>query len=56
MTQKVIKKAVQLANGADMPVMGLGTLFMNDSKVITNSILKAGYRNIDTATIAMNEK
>jgi len=39
-----------------MPVMGLGTLFMKDSKVIENSILKAGYRNIDTATIAMNEK
>ena len=56
MTQKVIKKAVQLANGADMPVMGLGTLFMKDAKVIENSILKAGYRNIDTATIAMNEK
>jgi len=38
-----------------MPVMGLGTLFHKDANAITNAINNVGYRNIDTATITMNE-
>lgn len=38
-----------------MPVMGLGTLFHKDPKAIEHAITNIGYRNIDTATITMNE-
>lgn len=36
--------------------MGLGTLFQNKAQTIETAISKVGYRNIDTATITMNEK
>ena len=39
MAQKVLKRVVQLNNGADMPVMGLGTLFMKDKKAVEGAIL-----------------
>ena len=35
--------------------MGLGTLFHKDPKAIEHAIVNVGYRNIDTATITMNE-
>jgi hypothetical protein len=55
MTQKAFKSVVKLSNGRDMPVMGLGTLFHKDPKAIEHAICNIGYRNIDTATITMNE-
>lgn len=54
-TQKAFKQAIRLSNGRDMPVMGLGTLFLKDAKAVENAISTVGYRNIDTATITMNE-
>lgn len=35
--------------------MGLGTLFHKDANAVANAITNVGYRNIDTATITMNE-
>ena len=55
MTQNLLKRAVKLSNGREMPTMGLGTLFHKDPKAIENAIVNVGYRNIDTATITMNE-
>ena len=55
MSQKALQTAVRLSNGRDMPTMGLGTLFHKDAKAVTNAIVNVGYRNIDTATITMNE-
>jgi len=55
MSQKLFKQAVRLSNGRDMPTMGLGTLFLKDAKAVENAISTVGYRNIDTATITMNE-
>lgn len=54
MTQ-ALKTAVKLSNGRMMPTMGLGTLFHKDPKAIEHAIVNVGYRNIDTATITMNE-
>ena len=39
-----------------MPALGLGTLFLKDSKAIQHAIVDVGYRHIDTAAITMNEK
>lgn len=50
------KLVTTLANGATMPRMGLGTLFLKDKKAIEHAISKVGYRHIDTAQITMNEK
>ena len=55
MSSKALQTAVRLSNGRDMPTMGLGTLFHKDAKAVTNAIVNVGYRNIDTATITMNE-
>ena len=55
MTKNLLKRAVKLSNGREMPTMGLGTLFHKDPKAIENAIVNVGYRNIDTATITMNE-
>ena len=55
MSQKALQTAVRLSNGRDMPIMGLGTLFHKDAKAVTHAIANIGYRNIDTATITMNE-
>ena len=52
---KAIEKVVRLSNGRSMPVMGLGTLFHKDAKAVEHAISNVGYRNIDTATITMNE-
>ena len=51
-----MSRFVTLANGAKMPQMGLGTLFLKDAKSIEHAITKVGYRHIDTASITMNEK
>ena len=50
-----MQSAVKLSNGRMMPRMGLGTLFHKDAKAIEHAIVNVGYRNIDTATITMNE-
>ena len=52
---QALKSAVKLSNGRTMPTMGLGTLFHKDPKAIEHAITNVGYRNIDTATITMNE-
>ena len=52
---QALKSAVKLSNGRTMPSMGLGTLFHKDPKAIEHAITNVGYRNIDTATITMNE-
>ena len=53
--QKALQQSVKLSNGRHMPVMGLGTLFHKDAKGIEHALSNIGYRNIDTATITMNE-
>ena len=56
MAQKsALSATVKLSNGRMMPTMGLGTLFHKDPKAIEHAIVNVGYRNIDTATITMNE-
>ena len=38
-----------------MPAVGLGTVKILDSKPITQAIVEAGYRHIDTAFVYNNE-
>ena len=47
-----------LSNGKNIPVLGLGTWFIDDSKVAgaVVSAVKIGYRHIDTAQAYDNEK
>jgi diketogulonate reductase-like aldo/keto reductase len=47
--KKAIERLVTLSNGAEMPVMGLGTLFHKDAKGVQRAISQVGYRHIDTA-------
>jgi 2,5-diketo-D-gluconate reductase A len=54
----IAKESVELASGAKMPMLGLGTWQLRGSSVV-NSVLRAlevGYRHIDTATVYGNEK
>jgi diketogulonate reductase-like aldo/keto reductase len=45
------------ANGADIPLIGLGTLFLRDAECVraTETALSLGYRHIDTAVMYGNE-
>lgn len=47
-----------LSNGIKIPVLGLGTWFIDDDKVDTAviSAVKIGYRHIDTAQAYGNER
>ena len=47
-----------LSNGKKIPVLGLGTWFIDDGKVADAvvSAVKIGYRHIDTAQAYDNEK
>ena len=47
-----------LANGVNMPWLGLGVLYIRDGESVENAVrwaLEAGYRHIDTAAIYGNE-
>ena len=53
-----ISGTVALANGIEMPYLGIGTYNIDDddaARVVSNA-LKAGYRQIDTAAFYDNEK
>ena len=54
----IANESVELASGAKMPILGLGTWQLRGSSVV-NSVLRAlevGYRHIDTATVYGNEE
>lgn len=55
-----IPKSVTLSNGAQMPLVGLGTADSSYSKhlveSITNAVMKVGYCHIDTASVYGNEE
>jgi len=53
----IANESVDLASGAKMPILGLGTWQLRGSSAV-NSVLRAlevGYRHIDTATVYGNE-
>ncbi len=51
-------KDVELASGARMPLLGLGTWQARDQSAVTGvrSALEVGYRHVDTATMYANER
>jgi len=54
-----LKGTVKLANGVEMPYLGLGVFKTNEGTEVENSVkwaLEAGYRHIDTAAIYQNER
>ena len=54
-----INSTKQLANGVEMPRIGLGVYKMTEPDIAfkaMTSALDAGYRHIDTATVYGNEK
>lgn len=54
-----IRSTVRLANGVEMPLLGLGTYKTTDSVEIEKSVgaaLEIGYRAIDTASLYDNEE
>ena len=56
---KSINSTVELHNGVEMPVLGLGVFQSKDGEEVVNAIhsaLDVGYRSIDTASIYGNEK
>ena len=53
------KGTVKLANGVEMPYLGLGVWRTNEGTEVENSVkwaLESGYRHIDTAAIYENER
>ena len=50
------KEDIVLNSGHKMPVFGLGTFAMTDSKVIKQSIVENGYRMFDCASFYKNEE
>ena len=54
-----IKDTVQLNNGVEMPLLGLGVFLSKEGSEVINAVkwaLEAGYRHIDTAAIYQNEE
>ncbi|OUM63861.1 hypothetical protein PIROE2DRAFT_43103 [Piromyces sp. E2] len=54
----VLEQNLKLNNGVEIPVLGLGTWFIDDDKVadaVVNAV-KLGYRHIDTAEAYGNER
>ncbi|XP_074645394.1 aldo-keto reductase family 1 member B1-like isoform X2 [Tubulanus polymorphus] len=51
-------KSVTIANGVNMPVLGLGTWQSvgGECEQVVKDAIDCGYRHIDTATLYMNEK
>lgn len=53
-----LSHSFKLANGVEMPCLGLGTWKSHDGEEVQNSVISAikeGYRHIDTAAIYRNE-
>jgi len=58
MTIKNLSDTITLANGIQMPWLGLGTWLSNEGEEVRNAVrwaLNEGYRSIDTARIYNNE-
>lgn len=53
----ILKEKYILSNGVEIPKLGLGTWFINNSDAaeVIHSAVKVGYRNFDTAQAYMNE-
>ncbi len=54
----ILNEVYTLSNGVDIPKLGLGTWFINDSDVVQAVVdaAKIGYRHIDTAQAYRNER
>lgn len=54
----ILDKKLKLANGVEIPVLGLGTWCIDDNKVaeVVRQAIKLGYRHIDTAEAYGNER
>ncbi|MFV0439397.1 MAG: aldo/keto reductase [Desulfopila sp.] len=54
----ILQEYYTLANGVEIPRLGLGTWFINDGAVAraVNDAVKLGYRHIDTAQAYQNER
>ncbi|MEU0444945.1 aldo/keto reductase [Streptomyces tendae] len=54
----VLKETYTLANGVEIPKLGLGTWFIDDDKAAeaVRAAVRIGYRNIDTAQVYGNER
>lgn len=54
----VLKETYTLANGVEIPKLGLGTWFIDDDKAAeaVRAAVRIGYRNIDTAQAYGNER
>lgn len=54
----ILKESYTLANGMNIPKLGLGTWFIDDSKAAeaVRTAVKLGYRLIDTAQAYGNER
>lgn len=57
-TTKISIKNLTLNNGVKMPILGFGTLYLNDELGVESvaDAISLGYRLIDTATVYGNEK
>ncbi|MCB0009407.1 MAG: aldo/keto reductase, partial [Anaerolineales bacterium] len=54
----ILEEKFTLANGVEIPKLGLGTWFISDKDVIqaVKDAASLGYRHIDTAQAYQNEK
>lgn len=54
----ILNEKYTLANGVEIPKLGLGTWFINDTDVVqaVKDAVQLGYRHIDTAQAYQNEK
>ena len=54
----ILNETYPLANGVQIPKLGLGTWFIDDAKAAeaVRAAVKLGYRLIDTANAYVNEK
>ena len=54
----ILNEAYPLANGVQVPKLGLGTWFIDDAEAAeaVREAVKLGYRLIDTANAYVNEK
>ena len=54
----ILNESYTLANGVEIPKLGLGTWFIDDGKAAdaVNTAIEIGYRNIDTAQAYGNER
>ncbi|MCB8976496.1 MAG: aldo/keto reductase [Ardenticatenaceae bacterium] len=54
----ILEETFTLSNGVEIPKLGLGTWFINDTDVVeaVKEAVKIGYRHIDTAQAYQNER